>query len=789
MNKSLTLLAFIFCASGAYGAILPKATQEEIIDDFSGGLNTSNPSHKISSNYSPYMRNVYIDNGKIERANGFVTIGSSRTLTKVTGIYPFVRESGQTTFLVTDSSITLETADFLFWTFVSSGSNTGSILRWLQVRNKMWGFNGVDSVITYDGTTKVILNGSGSTPNVPKFKYGAYYQDRVWGFSVPNAASDLYFTSTISTDNVIIAPDDNRAFPPINLLHVGQGDGTIGTSLFVHQGFLRAGKERSIHTIYGDDPSNYFPKKEETKIGIASDESVVVLDGQSYYLGPDGIYRDVTRISDLIEPDVGTFNSGTTNIVENSWDTQTDFARGQFFGTTATVTGLLINQAGHFKPNTAETNPGAQFIQLNSTGMATIVSTIVAGSQLPQGFFGYPARVRFWVRYNETGTIDCHAGAASNPLTFTIRNARTGSNGSVDINGGLGSAFNGIDLDFGSGPPVNFDAQDINTQQSSFTMTVKVNATDSKCVFDIMPASQTNVSTVDMFPSSTTQFISDISTLSSNVAWANFDSVRTTNGGTINYFFRTSTSPVNVATQTWQGITPGVVIPAPTINKYIQWASTLTALQLAMDIISIDKVTIDHIEGQSSASRAVGIDWKNRYWLSVTTGTDTSVRAIYVKSKFTNRNPNAWMVMDGIPINCFARTSTVLYGGAISTGIIYRLDYGTNYDGAPIQSIYDTPDLALKDYFFNKYIHKYLIDGSKSAGGVMSIGSSVNQGDFTYSTFSITGTGRYSRIVEGVTSGVVKTLRLRLQNGQKDIGLGINNVDILYDPTGVLSNK
>ena len=106
------LLIPLIAAIGLTAAALSTAFKEKLISDFSGGLNTTVPSHKIPTNFSPYMRNVFIDNGKIESVGGYVVLGSSRVLSKVTGIFPFVLEDGRTKFLVTDSSITLETADF-----------------------------------------------------------------------------------------------------------------------------------------------------------------------------------------------------------------------------------------------------------------------------------------------------------------------------------------------------------------------------------------------------------------------------------------------------------------------------------------------------------------------------------------------------------------------------------------------------------------------------------------------------------------------------------------------------
>lgn len=793
MKKFLLFLAFIGVAAGLHSAALPDSTKQELIQDFSGGLNTSIPSHKLPTNFSPYMRNVFIDDGKIERINGYVTLGSTRTLLKVTGIFPFVRETGQTSFLVTDSSITLETSDFKSWIFVSSGSNSGSLLYWMQVRNKMWGFNGLDFPITWDGIVKTILNGSNGTPNVPKFRYGAYYQDRVWGFSIPNGASDLYFSAVIATDNVIIAPDDARAWPTNFATYVGRGDGTIGTGLWIYQGLLRAGKEQSIYTIYGDNPSAYQPRKEEASVGVASYETVRVMDGESHFLGQNGIYRNVKRISDLIEPDVTAMNRGISSIVTNAWESQADFSRGQFtYGSTATGAGFVTVAVSSFVMNYSTYSSAGQLPITSSftipAGGTTAFGIRIPTETVPVNFAGHNTIAgvlsRIWVK------CECGVRPSDNfDITAEIKNLKTGQT-ATSLASGIGAdAVNYGQVQFyGNENQSNvvFTADEINTGQFAIRLTVGLGQTNAADLLSVFSATGTGFTNIVLKPETIASYTSDVSTAIMVTAWGVFDSVNNTNGGSINFYYRTSTSAVNITTQTWQSINPGVTLSAPTINNYFQWTSTLNFSGPTSP--AIDNVTISHVEGQGTDARAFAVDWLNRYWLTVTTTSNSTQRITYVKSRNTNSNPDAWMPVDGYPIDCYAKAGNVLYGGSASTGSVYRLDYGTNFDGVAINSIYDTPDLPLDNYFFDKYVYKYLIDGDKSIGGTMTIGSSVNEGTFTSSTFSISGVGQYLRIVEGVTKPI-KTLRLRLQNNEKDIGLGINNVNVLYDATKALSNK
>lgn len=799
MKKFIHILALVLGIGRIYGASLPDPTKQELITDFSGGLNTSDPSHKLETKYSPYMRNVFIDSGKIERINGYQTLGSSNVLSKVTGIFPFVRENGLTTFLVTDSSMTIETADFKSWTFVSSASSTGALLYWMQVRNKMWGYNGVDPVMTWDGTSKVILNGqltgSQSTPNVPRFRYGAYYQDRVWGLGIPGGASDLYFSSIVSTDNIIMAPDNQFAWPAINAMFVGRGDGTVGTALWIYQGLLRAGKEQSIYTIYGDNPSNYLPRKEEANVGVASQESVRVLDGEVHFISQNGVYRNIRRISDLIVPDIEVMNTGLSSILSNSWDTQADFARGHFYGSTATASGFLTTSK-------EQDSGSAEKVQALKFSTETFAGDGPAGLTLSAGttFFGWrrqtPALTYATTNINNSareftkrvGLTFARAGNTSvEPIArVTIRNIFTG----IEAAAGLVTISNiGIPasqvFQFPTQHPI-FSGYEINS--ASLTLKIELANFATPSVDDLL-ISNTGSDAWFFVQATTVQYLSEVSTLSMVTAWGPFNTTVNTAGGSIATYFRTSTSAVNISTQVWAPINSGALIVAPLINNYIQWATTITSISSAsVSGTNIDIVSIDHIEGQASDARPFAMDWNNRYWLTVTTTSDPTKRLTYVKSLNTNQNPDAWMPVDAYPIDCYAKLGNILYGGSASTSAVYRLDFGSNLDGQPINSTYDTPDLTLNDFFQDKYILKYLFDGEKSGNGVMTIGTSRNQGDFTSSTFTIAGSGRYSRIVEGVT-GYAKTIRLRLQNGEKDIGLGINNVNILYTSEKSLSNK
>lgn len=728
--------------------------EELSISDFSGGLNTSDPSFRVAPGFSPYMRNVFVDDGKLEGIKGFEVLGTTNTLNKVTGIFPYRRDSGQTTFLVTDSSVTLETSDFVTYTFVSSGSNAGALLRWMQVREKMWGFNGVDFVRTWDGTTMHRLGLEANTPNVPKFKIGAYHQERVFGLNNPSGASDLDWSDTASTDGVKLEPDDVRSWPATNNRQIGEGDGQLGTALFVEDGQLRIGKERSIYTLYGTNASNYVARKEENiGDGVVSQESVLSLDGHVTWLGQDGIYESGRRVSDLIDDEVQTISKGSINTVENTWDTKSQFAQGQFFGTTVSAVGMLTLHSGI--PSFAVTHhadfttPGSQTLEAGSTFYGPI--RIDFGS----GFDGYRA---YLSSYAQSHT------SCDDKIKTTVYNLFTNVQHST-INYFPGSSP--FIINFSSQSPV-LDWTE--ARASSYAIKYElVEQVGGACTITA------SFGAFAMPVASTGQFVSDVATNTSITTWGLYDSLRNTNGGSIDYFVRSATTPFNISTQAWRSISPGSYVGEPTQNRFIQWAATFTRSGTSP---SVDDVVIAHVEGVGSHNRPFAISWKNRYWLATSTTSSSELSLILVQSRITNKNPDAWMPIEGINIRSFAKNDVgdIFYAGASTWGAVYRMDFGTSFGGQPIRFVYDTPDMILGSNYNTKNILKYYLDAERDSGLNLSVMSSVDMGDYTAKTVSFAGSGRQRTVLKGVTSPA-KTLRVRLTHSQLD------NIFRLYDFT------
>ena len=775
-------------------AIDPSSDSElrMVLDDVSMGLQTVKPPYKIGG--SPNMMNVFIDNGQIEKIKGFDIIGSSNTLNSgngITGGFPFTTEDGKKSFLVTDSSSVLETSDYQTFTFVSSGLTPTVVIRCMQVRNKMWCYNGNDSTFNWDRTTKQILNGVGGTPNVPKFKYGAYWQNRVFGGNVSDNCSALYWTDIKSTNGAQIAPDNFLAWPAGNSLFINQGDGECITGIWVNNGQLRIGKERSKFTLFGTDTSSFRERKDDPQIGLNSNDSLVILDGQEYSVGLDGFYQNENRITDEISDQLTTIQRDTIRTVSNLWEIQSDFAKGNFLaGSTATNAGLLtvVNQDTMVIINNLDTSESGSSITF-TTAFNKYITTFTSADM----GFSFNPNLRAFIGASNIyygsdnlqiiGHKDVSCGNTSRDVT--IRNLKTGKSITRSEGTNYGNAMSPENITISlTNSQVLFDGQDINL--SSFSLTIDQDPAGAGCKFYVK--FPTNAAKVVLTLATTGQFISEVSTLTSVTAWGGFNSISNSNGGAVNFYFRTSTSAVNIATKTWAQISPGTIISEPTINNYIQWASTIASVS-TITLTNIDNVTIGHIEGSGAINRPFANYWNNRLWIGVSTETTGKYPRIYVKSKITNQNPSAWMPVHGINVRSFWRDgSSTFYGGSASTGVFYRLDYGTSFDGSAIPAFYETPDVYLGNIFTEKSIQEYQVFANRESGNNLTIYSYENGIPRSTYTVSLNGSGRAIKTINNVNDNG-HYFKWRFENNQLDKGLNITNFGVLSTPTAIRKIK
>jgi len=776
---AITKLIILYVPNYLRGQPLPEGSDFFLLDDFSGGLNTQFSSPKKPSNFAEKIKNLYIDEtpGSLVRRKGWEIVNTTSTLTKVNFMFSFNRENGDKEFIVSDGSRVLSTKDFIAYTFIRDGLS-GIILQAAQVRDKVWITNGFDEVFTWDGTTGTILNGTGGTPTAPRGKYIAYYHERVWLFSTNLNKSALHFTALTSTNGNAIAPDTSDAFPSDNQLNIGQGDGQNGAGLFVHRGSLFPVKERSIFTVVGDNEFNYFTRKTDSEIGFVSQDSIKILDGLVYGLAKDGIYQfdgnNSQRISDLIAPDIEKINKKKVATSIITWLKKTDFERGRFSGSTVPVNSLTLYTGTRSITNIPEL---ASISNMNTFTASTAAVIAIDSGLLEPSYNGIPDFMV--IGSSRIGDFTAE---------FTVRNAAVcGKNVSPTENEPRyyesGSCFGGFPS--GATDSIILNSQDIIDRKLSVRFEPSVSGVRiAGFPWRTYPDSNRGARII-LSPATTGQFISDISTFTDATVWGTFDTKETIIDGNIKYFVRSSTAINIVEQQVWSSIISGSVLDLSTGNLFVQWASTISSISRTNPPV-IDSVIINYIKGDPDDSPIFAQTWKNRYWLLVTTEVTKDFPLIYVKSKITNPNPNAWMTFDNHLIRSFGEFSDNFYAGSSTAGTIIKLDIGFKDKESAIDSVYETPVLQMSNRFFEKKLSEYMIDTEQSgiSDASLKIGISVDGRAFEDTSFDISGSTRIIKISSQINK-FGKSFRFRIRENTSKSNFVFNSLLGIFQPTTI----
>ena len=373
-----------------------------------GSLNTATSPGKLKDEHSPRSQNVWTDEkpGSVITANGYIKLGDIPSGNPPTLLINFFKTSdGSSQLIVSDNEKVWATTDYVNYTVVKTGLSQYFQLRGAVIRDKLWLTNGSDAVMTWDGSTLTTLDGTGGTPNVPRGKYIAFHDERVWIYGINGDLSSLRFSALANTSGTFIDPDNASAWPTDNEIQISEGDADQGTGIFLYRGFLFCSKQYSIWRITGYDEYTFTRVKTRSSTGTRFQESIQVKDNLVHFIGVDGFYvfdgEDSKRISDIVDPvsseegvfafrnlqqpllntrfwnvtDQGDFNAGTVpNNIQTSNnalelipadDSQADFNSG----TKSNVT--------------ADDNPGYLQLSLVSSGAAGTLLSAGKSASMP----------------------------------------------------------------------------------------------------------------------------------------------------------------------------------------------------------------------------------------------------------------------------------------------------------------------------------------------------------------------------------------------------------------------
>jgi hypothetical protein len=789
-------------ASPLIAASLPDDTKLVEFNDFSSGMNTQRAKHKLGIKESPMIRNAYVDDQPLSLVGrrGMSLSVSTPTLSKINFGFEQVFDDGSRKLYVSDSSRVFVTSDLTNFTVVKNTMTPTAKLNAVAGRGFVLFTNGVDAPFISSGLAGVALDGTNGFPNVPRGKYAAYYQERFFLYNTTANSSALHFQSLTSTDGFVLSSFEPRAWPIINQLNVGQGDGSNGSALDVFKGQLQAHKgSKSIFTLYGTDETNYFLRKTNSDSGAANQESVAQADGTSYYFAKDGVNgfdsQNSVRISDDIFPDMETVVSNLQNIQSNNWDTTSDFDLGGFF--------------------IGSTSPGTNFLNILATQSLNSLTNLQSDPDDASNYkFGYDANDTVFFGTATpfvplTNQVIDITNNYSGFLTFAEvkLNPKVGVGGKTNITITCKNIANNTSVlgshrveDLGAGGRVRvffpatftFTTSDIINSSILFKIEATTNEVNTNGLlqryFGISSMTATGNATVVM-GNTTGYYKSNIATISVINSWDSFNSDNNTGGGNITYFIRAATSLVQIANEPFLNISPGQLIPYSSSRTFIQWATTMTAISTTIaNQMYINNVVINHNEGGSTDTIPRSVEWKKRFLMLCSTEPTGTVSTIWVKSKITNSKPNAWtkFTFANDYFRSIFKFNDNLYLGSGSSGKIYRFDYGTNDNGSPIEFYYETPEVSMDKIWFKKNQLEYLIEADQVSNATLVIKTAVEDNDFSTNTVNVDLNGD-GTLIKSIKSTYIpkigRSFTYGLQNNELDKSMRIHTFGVFYQDT------
>lgn len=381
-----------------------------------GTLNTASSPTKLPLGQTPRCQNIWVDEkpGSVVTAPGFRKVGTLPSGNPGTFCINYFKASaGTQTFVVSDNSTVYTTVDFQNFTTIITGLSSSFQLRGLVIRDKLWLTNGSDNVRTFDGSNVVVLDGSEGLPDVPKGRFIAYHDERVWLYHIPSNRSQVAFSGLTDDSGDDIDPDNASAWPSDNTLQIAEGDADYGTGLIIYRGYLYLFKQYTIWRLIGYDEYTYSRVKCRASSGTGFNESLQIVDNLVHMIGIDGIYvfdgDDADRISDIIDPGTATQASFGFNQLQQPnakklfWEvaSTSDWNAGTVVPTNATVSDSLAEKAvddtqDDFTAGVLKTN-----VDVSGNPDSLQLARVVAGA---------PGTL---LSTNKTGTISVDAGGAT----------------------------------------------------------------------------------------------------------------------------------------------------------------------------------------------------------------------------------------------------------------------------------------------------------------------------------------------------------------------------------------
>lgn len=756
MGGHFILTALLLALAG------PVFAQDQIIPqsfrDFRGGYVDTIESASLPPEASPSAHDVVIDDpiGALKPRLGFDRCGNTPTGSAATNLYQFFKSDGTRNLIATDNTNVWSTRDCITFTTITTAGNANSQFYFTTVRDKVWMVNGSTWPITWDGSTATLLDGRAGTPSgAPKCAYPEFWHERFWCGRSNAYPSGVYFSALFDSIGNDIDPSTNTvAFPAINVFQIDQNGGSPVYAVKAYRDRLYVFKDNGIWELQFNSEYDNAVRKTGATVGSRFNTAISEVDGILYFVGKDGIYAfdgdNAARISEPIQNKFYELNQPQIGELTKTWTTQGDFtAAGTAFSSTtatgvpgdiviSTQAGLVDN--GDFATGTLSSWDSSKIIGDAATQSAHI-STFTYG-----GYDG--ARIRV---YPGSGSAGCETNATGRVRIFNVSGS-TLTNQALDNTNGVVTAYS-LDTSANLGTVGRAKFSVVGTQAVpsavtnadlwSTTFTIGANFTFTYatiegvyCGFNLID----DVKAFQYFSSGT--WTSEPYNAISVSSWTTFEvTTQEDNGSSISYEVRVGTNAGGLEAASYTAIAPGSSINAST-QTHIQFRASLFASSNKQTTPHLEDLTVGYSQGGVAANKIYMAGWKNRVWISASSGTTTTNNLVLVKSRLPL---NSWIPYN-LQLGPMVNFNDAWYAAASTHSAIYRMDYGNTDDGVAIDWEWTTKDATWNNPNFKKYLRAITVDFVKdtAANGLLTYSSDYGVSFTTGPVVNMSGTGRGS---------------------------------------------
>lgn len=270
-----------------------------------------------------------------------------------------------------------------------------------------------------------------------------------------------------------------------------------------------------------------------------------------------------------------------------------------------------------------------------------------------------------------------------------------------------------------------------------YSTTISVSGSDS---------AQSFVSSVTIVARSTGTYYSAVKNAASLTAWNTFTVNKQDNGGSHNFFVRSSTNSFTVLSSTpaWVAQTAGALVSA-SAGTFFQVIDSFTVTSATVTP-TLNDFTVNWFEG-SATDQAYMLYFDNAIWQSVAFGSGQSVNNYIFKYDLINEG---WTLYN-FGAGGMLVQNNALYFGDTTSGNVFKFGTGTSDNGASIRAFWKSKDFTGADPWNQSALSQIDSYWTRNASQVSSI---------TYTMDGSTTTTAYTISLSSSTKSIISNMKL-----------------------------